>query len=166
MAHWPSRCSARSSTSSFNKCASSDNCAQGCIATGTSSYTDTTRLSIAIGPSRCKAATTLASRINRWRTSFSTSPTIGNHVTVPRCDRLYIVVQQSLEGVDVGFHIATGRDDHDSRAVHDVIASKHNPLLLEQKAEVIVDMTGCGDTANGPIWSLRKWRRASGEYRD
>ena len=44
-------------------------------------------------------------------------------------------------GLQQGDNIATGRNDHDGRAIHNVVTSKHNLLLLQIEAVVIAYVT-------------------------
>ena len=84
---------------------------------------------------------------------FYLGAAIGNQITVPGRNRLHIVVQKPFQRRDVIGHIATGRHDHDGRAIHNMVSGKHHALFLEQIAHVVIHMAGSADGPQRPIFA-------------
>ncbi len=76
-----------------------------------------------------------------------------NNITVARRNLPERIGQQQLQGFNIGFHVATGRNNHHRRAVHDVIASEQHALFLEKKTVVVTDMPGRMDCPQGNLVS-------------
>ena len=85
---------------------------------------------------------------------------VGQHAPVPRRDRARPIALQQLERMQVGSHIAIGRQDHRCHPIEHVISGEQQTLFFEQKTNMIRRMTrrvnGAQTSEIGRLYSMRR----------
>ena len=79
-----------------------------------------------------------------------------NELAVARSNALQWIVQQQSQRLDIGLHVATGRHNHHSRAVHDVVTGKQHAVVFQQEAVVIADMPRRMQRSQGKLGGLQQ----------